>query len=367
MSYPRYVSKVVCCLLVMLGAATALAQDAPISDKAKQHFEAGISFADDPDGPKWEEACREFHAAYADSPNYQFLNNIGLCSLNLERDSDAIEAYEGFLVKATDRDIPPKKRKRVERDIQMLKMGLVRVSITAVPENTSLVDERIPAKGSPVINRYSVIRGRASLGIHPGHHRLTATAEGYKPTTWEFDAANAATLEREFRLEPEPSTTAGANGQRKPDGIGAVANGSVGARKSSNEPPKGLATSDVVAPTPTSRTPTMVYIGAGATGLFVVGATILGFEAIAKNDDLKDKNDGKHVAEAESLQKDAKLFALLSDVGTGAAILCAVGTTYLYLTSRRGAIEAPAPKTAALRIAPVVNHASASMNIVGEF
>lgn len=61
-----------------------------------------MSFADDPDGPKWEEASREFQAAFADSSNYQFMNNLGLCALHLERDADAIAAYEGFLAKATD-------------------------------------------------------------------------------------------------------------------------------------------------------------------------------------------------------------------------------------------------------------------------
>ena len=88
-------------------------------------------------------------------------------------------------------------------------------------------------------------------------------------------------------------------------------------------------------------------------------------EGLAKNNELKDKNDGQHIAEAEGLQKDAKRFALLSDVGTGAAVICAVGTAYLYFSNSSKPVEAP--KTARLRVVPAFGQTNAGMNIFGEF
>jgi hypothetical protein len=72
--------------------------DAPrLSANALKHFNAGIAYADDPSGPKWEEAYREFLAAYADTPSWILKNNIGLCALNLERDDEAIAAFKIYL------------------------------------------------------------------------------------------------------------------------------------------------------------------------------------------------------------------------------------------------------------------------------
>ncbi|MGC4068579.1 MAG: hypothetical protein QM784_28800 [Polyangiaceae bacterium] len=81
-----------------------------ITAKAREHFKAGVAYIDDPSGPKYEEAYREFKRAYAESPTYKILTNIGLCALNLERDGEAIEAYEGFLAQAKTDDIPKDKR-----------------------------------------------------------------------------------------------------------------------------------------------------------------------------------------------------------------------------------------------------------------
>jgi len=46
-------------------AGSAGAADAPITDEARTHFSAGVNLLRDPDGARYEEAYREFKAAYA--------------------------------------------------------------------------------------------------------------------------------------------------------------------------------------------------------------------------------------------------------------------------------------------------------------
>lgn len=133
--------------LFLLYATSALAQnDVTITENSRKHFRAGVAYIDDPSGPKYEEAYREFHIAYADSPTYRILTNLGLCALNLERDGEAIDAYEKFLASATPNDIPKDKRALMERDIATLKASLVRLSLSSTPARVNLTDERITAE-----------------------------------------------------------------------------------------------------------------------------------------------------------------------------------------------------------------------------
>ena len=183
------------CLLGLFVVTTSFAADnVVITAKAREHFKAGVAYIEDPTGPKYEEAYREFHLAYAESPTYKILTNVGLCSLNLERDGEAIDAYTKFLASAKPEDIPKDKRTLMERDIAMLKASLVRITVTASPATLVLSDERLPTKGSSVTNRYELSDGNLALGIHPGHHRITASADGYEPQNLG--------LRCQFRLHP---------------------------------------------------------------------------------------------------------------------------------------------------------------------
>ena len=64
-----------------------------VSDAAKKHFQAGVDLLTDPDGARYEEALREFRAAYADSPSWKILSNLGLSAMKLERNGEAIEVH----------------------------------------------------------------------------------------------------------------------------------------------------------------------------------------------------------------------------------------------------------------------------------
>lgn len=141
-----------------------------LNEAAQRHFDAGLAYVDDPNGPKWEEALKEFRAAYAESPTWKLMNNIGLCALNLERDGEAIEAFKQYLAHGGETDLNSKARKQIEKDVAMLSASLVTVSIEVEPPEATLVDERRNSKGETLVNRYSLKHGKAMLGVHPGHH-----------------------------------------------------------------------------------------------------------------------------------------------------------------------------------------------------
>src|SRR5215475_8192222 len=104
-------------------AGHAAAADAPITPEARTHFAAGVNLLRDPDGARYEEAYREFKAAYAASPSAKILGNLGLCAMKLERDGEAIEAYSSYLAHAADVDLDPVEAKQVGTDLQTLKSG----------------------------------------------------------------------------------------------------------------------------------------------------------------------------------------------------------------------------------------------------
>ncbi len=345
-------SKIISALLFCLGlfsAATAMAEDL-LSPKAKQHFDAGVAYVDEPTGPKHEEAYYEFKLAYEDSPTYLILANIGYCALYLERDGEAIEAYQAYLAKATPKDIPAKKRTQMERDIETLKASLVRVSYTTTPKTLLITDERIPSKGGPIKNRYDVTTGNLAIGIHPGHHRITATAEGYEPQTWEFEAGSATTHAHAFNLKP----------------IDNVPSAAAPAKAAATPATKPI---DVTAPPEATKKHSMtpVYIGAAATGVFAISATVTGLMLQSKKSEFTDINrDGTQPEKARSLIKDGKLYALLTDVGIGAALLSAGATAYFYFSAPSSKTEARAP-VARFRLEPTLGRESAGVSLSGKF
>ena len=312
---------------------------------AKEHFKAGLAYADDPSGPKWEEALKEFRAANATSPTHKLLNNIGLCALNLERDGEAIEAFEGYLAGGAEADLKPKHRKQIETDIATLKASLVKVAIQAVPDEVTLIDKRENAKGQTVINLYKIKGGKANLGLHPGRHKITAEASGFVTAEWVVDADPASSHQHKFELAPE----------KKPEAPTATPPAPTPEPPKTSEPPKE---------TTKRRTPTGVYIGLAATGVFAAAATTTGIIAMGKS---KDLDKITNAAEADDAKGTVKTWALVTDIGIGAAVVSAGVTAYLYFTAPKVATEKQAASERNVRFAPVVSTNFAGGEVLGRF
>lgn len=321
-----------------LVATPAFAQ-VEITEAARQHFKAGVNFMQDPDGARYEEAYREFKAAYAASPSWKILGNLGIAAMKLERDGEAIDAMERYL-KEGGEELPDDEREQFERDLSTLKSSVVRVTLTSVPPGAVVTDERVPVQGSSITNRYTLENGQLELGIRPGHHRMVARLEGYEDAVWEFDASPGAGQSHAFELKVPPQATAPA-----PTGPADLMT--------------GTAPRDMVRPVPTG-----VYIGLAATGVFTAGATVTGIMALGKNSEFEDKNDGTDPDAAQDAFDSTKTLNLVTDVLIAGAVVSAAVTTYLYLD--RPAVPA-GQEARRFRVTPAVGRDVALVSMSGSF
>jgi hypothetical protein len=292
-------------LLITMTASAAFA-DVPISDAARQHFQAGVNLLQDPDGARYAEAYREFQTAYADSPSWKILSNIGITALKLERDGEAADAYTKYLAEGGT-NIDADERAQVERDLQTLRAGLVKVTVDSDPPGAMITDERVPNAGGTVVNRYGPLLAATEVGFRGGRHRMTASLSGYKDVIWEFDTPNQGSA-HSFKLEQvqaAPVVTPAAG----------------------SEPPSAGAKRPV---------PTGVFVGVAATGALAVGGVVVGVLAKGKHSDYDSANNSIHTQadqdNAASLRKSGQNLNLVADCLFGGAVVAAGVTAVLFFT-----------------------------------
>jgi hypothetical protein len=184
-------------LLLTCLPLTALAADPPITDEARAHFAAGVNLLQDPDGARYEEAYREFKAAYRASPSWKILGNLGISAYRLERDGEALAAFERYL-KEGQKEIDATERAQFERDAHTLRSGLVKVSLSSQPPGATLSDERVPQSGASIRNPYPALGAPQELGVRAGHHRFIASLPGRPDSVWEVDLEPGQKVEHVF-------------------------------------------------------------------------------------------------------------------------------------------------------------------------
>jgi hypothetical protein len=279
-------------------AAPALAADAPITDEARTHFAAGVNLLRDPDGARYEEAYREFKTAYASSPSYKILGNLGLCAMKLERDGEAIEAYTNYLAHSSELD--PMEAKQVSTDLQTLRAGVVKLNVVIEPAGAMINDVRVPVRGERIANQYGPVSGALPIGVRAGHHVMTIRAAGMEDAVWEFDAPPGAADTKRFSLRKA--------------GIADAA-----------QPAKEVAQAG-------RPVPSGVYVGLAATGALAIGGVVTGLMASGKRSDFNTKNDGLHVEDANDLRDQGKTLNLVTDLLFGGAIVSATITSIVYFS-----------------------------------
>lgn len=193
-------------LLLSSFSVTALAADVPISEAARAHFAAGVNLLQDPDGARYEEAYREFKAAYRISPSWKILGNLGISAYRLERDGEALAAFEQYLQEGK-KEIDAHERAQFERDAQTLRSGMVRVSLSSEPPGATISDERVPQTGASIRNPYPALNAPTELGVRAGRHRFVASLPGRTDVVWEVDLEPGQKVDHVFTFA-EPTASA---------------------------------------------------------------------------------------------------------------------------------------------------------------
>lgn len=324
----RFKLSVLAAGLICALASTALAE-VEISDEARQRFRIGVSLLQDPEGPRYEEAYREFTEAYAASPSWKILGNLGLCAMKLERDGEAIEAYSKYLAEGGDQ-IDEDEREQIQTDLDALRAGLVTFTLSVSVPGALLIDERVPNRGNSVINHYGPLTdGTVTFGGHAGLHRIRARLAGYEDAVWEINARAGTQHTHLFDLVP---TRKGEQTTTQPGDTG-------------------------IRPVPTS-----VYIGLAATGVFAAGAAVTGALAVSKGSAYDDANDGTNPGHADDLRSSTQTMNLATDVLLGATLVSAGITAYLYFTR-----PTVATRSARLEWTPVLAPGAGLMSVSGSF
>src|SRR6187402_2037536 len=178
--------------------APSAAPELQISEAARNHFNAGVNLLQDPDGARYEEAYVEFKTAYAASPSWKILGNLGISAMKLERDGEAIDAYKKYLSEGG-KQIEAGERAQFQRDLATLEAGVVRLTLDSDPPGARIEDERFPASGSAIRNEYA-LSGPAQIGVRAGRHRFTAKLAGHADVVWEVTLSPRQQESHTFKL-----------------------------------------------------------------------------------------------------------------------------------------------------------------------
>jgi len=346
----RWAPLLAVCLVVRPAAA-----EAPITEEARQHFNAGVAYLQDPDGARYAEAYQEFLTAYAASPSWKILGNLGIAAMKLERDGEAIDAYTKYLQEGG-ADIDPAEREQMTRDMNTLKTTLVGLTLETTPAGAAIIDERIPATGNAIVNRYGPLTGPSKIGVKAGKHRVTAQLAGYDSLVWEIDAQPGRDQSHTFELKKTPPAP-------PPGGGGMTVNGA-----------------PVDRPTSPLRIASYAAFGVGVVGL--AGGTFFALSSKSKQNEAKDLCGGSlssceldaGSAQADKVTKlnnDSGSTKTLGIVGFGlGGVGIAAGITLFILSSGSSsqASASGASHTATVdgpRITPWIGYKSAG--VVGQF
>ncbi len=302
-------------------------EEVVITEKARAHFRAGVNLLQDPGGARYEDAYQQFKAAYAESPSWKILSNLGLAAMMLEKDGEAIDAFEKSLAEGGDQ-LSEAEREQTQRDLETLKASAVTVTITTASQGVKIKDERVTNRGDRILNQYEVpADGALVIRVRPGNHKITAQLAEHEDLTWEFMATAASGEEHTFDF------------QKVKTGASDFGVEDAGANR----------------PVPLS-----VWIGAGVTGAFTAGAVATGVVALSKNSKYDTANSAGDPS-AESLRSDVKTMNLVTDLLIGGAVAAGVVTTVLYFT------RPSVPLESTLRIEPRLGRDFAALSISGNF
>ncbi|MBK8252276.1 MAG: hypothetical protein IPK82_06355 [Polyangiaceae bacterium] len=308
-------------VFALVWTPVGLAQSGPTAspdpakiEQAKKHMAAGFTLYNDPSGHKCEEAYVEFSKAYELSGSLNALKNRAVCSMELEKDGEALTDYKKVLAGMADK-LDPAEKTQIENDVKALESTVAWVTIKLDVAGAKLVDVRTPSRGLPVTNRYTLTTNSIKIGFHPGEHAFTVSTDDGREVTWKTNLANGSTSEHLFELNkvvtaPTATATATATGTTAPTAT-ATATGE---------------------PAMERPVPTSVKVMLGVTGAFAVGAGVMmGLAGSAKSDFDKVNGTGLDEAGLKSKRDNVILMNGIADGLLGGTVLAAGTTLVLYL------------------------------------
>jgi hypothetical protein len=324
-------------MVVLFLSLPCAAQEA-ISDEAKAYFRNGVELLEQ-SPPNYQDAYYQFKRAYESSQSWKVLGNLGLCSLKLERDGEALEHYQKYIEQGAN-EIDPEERSAIERDLLLMKGNLTQVQLTSDAEEVQVTDSR---QGSSAPAQLYGMTGPVTLGLRAGTHTLVARSKD-RELKWEVVLTPGQTVTHEFKFAAPVAAAPVA-----PASSPAPATPPPTAQESSGTSPLRIAG----------------FVTAGVGGAALIGGVVTAVMKKKNEDDARKQCIGDVCAEAAEAKFDkADKFAKMTNILLiGGGVLVATGVTLIVV----GGSQSESPSSARLRLSPALGWAEAGVMAQGAF
>jgi tetratricopeptide (TPR) repeat protein len=307
----RALLRSLCVVLLFLSAARSVqadagsGQSATIDDVATshEHFNRGVEYVHDGD---LRGALIEFKRAYAVSPNYRVLFNLGQVANALGRYTEAQDYFQHYINDGQD-EIPPDRKRDVEAQLGKLAGRIATLVLaTNVPGAEIFVDD-VSVGTSPL---------QGPVKVSSGTGTIAAISSGRPRVSQVIDVAGGDTvaLQLSFPAASEAGASSASQSLASAPLVPARATGSSAAGSP------------------------VLWLGI-TSGALLVGAGVMGYLTVRDAQQYDDAVARKtSVRELEDLDSRASTKALVTDVLLGATVVAA-GITVLVALSGSGERE----------------------------
>jgi tetratricopeptide (TPR) repeat protein len=158
---------------------------------SRSHFDRGVEYVQDGD---LKAALIEFKRAYAASPNYRVLYNLGQVSNELREYIEAQNYFRRYLNDGGD-EIDAARRRDVETLITKLSSRIARLQLSSNIEGAELFVDDVPVGRSPMSE---------PVRVSAGARLVTAAVPGRPPISRSIEAAGGETLTVQLDFPPSP-------------------------------------------------------------------------------------------------------------------------------------------------------------------
>jgi hypothetical protein len=268
-------------------------------EQARKHFNQGLKLYKDGD---FDPALIQFERAYAVKPNFKVLYNIAQCYFELHQYVEARDTLSRYLKDGAGA-IDAERQSAVESDLSELQRRIAHVAVNVNVAGATVYVDGKKAGITPLTSPIDVNEGQRTISVE-------TTDRGSKQRIVRVAGGEEQTVNLEF-VAPAAASS-GIVSKPRTDSSPRQASGGLGA---------GFWV--------TGSAALVLGAGAGVTGYFALKARDDHDQDLARF--------GVTQSELDDSRKQAKTFALTTDILTGAAIVCAGVATVLLFTHDSGA------------------------------
>jgi hypothetical protein len=156
---------------------------------AGAHYQKGLELAN---RAEYRAALDEFNAAYAASPNFAVLYNIGQAEVAIGRPRQAIESLAKYLRDGGEQ-VPATRRQQVELQLKELKGAFAYLAVTTKPDGALVNVDGSNLASTPL---------REPLRLTPGSHIVAVSRAGYSTETMVVGIAEGQQQTLQLELRP---------------------------------------------------------------------------------------------------------------------------------------------------------------------